>query len=32
VAIQTSNMTAKKGAKADLIRTGVDALTNILTQ
>jgi peptidoglycan hydrolase-like protein with peptidoglycan-binding domain len=31
-AIQNSNMTAKKGMQQDLIKTGVDALTNILNQ
>lgn len=31
-AIQGSTMTAKKGMQQDLIKTGVDALTNILTQ
>ena len=31
-AIQSSNMTAKKGMQNDLIKSGVDALTNILSQ
>lgn len=32
MAIQSSSMTAKQGMKNDLIKSGVDALTNILTQ
>jgi peptidoglycan hydrolase-like protein with peptidoglycan-binding domain len=32
LAIQSSNMTAKKGAQQDLIKTGVDALGNLLSQ